>query len=159
MTHEAAACRHCGAAFSRREATGGVRLPERLIEVTEHRGLVYACACCGKPTRAALPEGVTGPAQYGDRLGAGYLHARQLIPEDRTAEALADLTGADGLCAASVAERTRRRLGRSPSRSAPSSAPRACAASTRRACASAARRNRCLPAATETLTLYRVRQA
>ena len=32
-----------------------------------------------------------------------------MIPEDRTAEALADLTGADGLCAASVAEWTRRR--------------------------------------------------
>jgi transposase len=116
VTHEAAACRHCGAAFSLREATGGVRrqvfdLPERLIEVTEHRGLVYACACCGKPTRAAFPEGVTGPAQYGDRLRAAavYLHAQQLIPEDRTAEALADLTGADGLCAASVAEWTRRR--------------------------------------------------
>jgi transposase len=118
VTHEAAACRHCGAAFSLREATGGVRrqvfdLPERLIEVTEHRGLVYACACCGKPTRAAFPEGVTGPAQYGDRLRAAavYLHAQQLIPENRTAEALADLTGADGLCAASVAEWTRRRAG------------------------------------------------
>ena len=95
------------------EATGCERrqvfdLPERLIEVTEHRGLVYACACCGKPTRAAFPEGVTGPAQYGGRLRAAavYLHAQQLIPEDRTAEALADLTGADGLCAASVAEWT-----------------------------------------------------
>ena len=116
VTHEAAACRHCGAAFSFGEATGCERrqvfdLPERLIEVTEHRGLVYACACCGKPTRAAFPEGVTGPAQYGERLRAAavYLHAQQLIPEDRTAEALADLTGADGLCAASVADWTRRR--------------------------------------------------
>jgi Transposase IS66 family len=98
-------------------------LPERLIEVTEHRGLVYACACRGKPTRAAFPEGVTGPAQYGDRLAAGYLHAQQLIPEDRTAEALGDLTAADGLCAAR-GEWTRRRLRWSPSRSAPSSAPR-----------------------------------
>lgn len=116
VTHEAAACGQCGTAFSLREATGCERrqvfdLPERLIEVTEHRGLVYACACCGKPTRAAFPEGVTGPAQYGGRLRAAavYLHAQQLIPEDRTAEALADLTGADGLCAASVAEWTRRR--------------------------------------------------
>jgi DNA-directed RNA polymerase subunit RPC12/RpoP len=69
VTHEAAACRHCGAAFSRREATGGVRLPERLIELTEHRGLVYACACCGKPTRAALPEGVTGLPNMAIALG------------------------------------------------------------------------------------------
>jgi transposase len=128
-------------------------LPERLIEVTEHRGLVYACACRGKPTRAAFPEGVTGPTQYGDRLAAGYLHAQQLIPEDRTAEALGDLTADDGLCAAR-GEWTRRRLRWSPSRSAPTSAPRV----------------RCLDetglriggktqwlhtVATETLTLYR----
>ena len=35
-----------------------------------------------------------------------YLHAQQLIPEDRTAEALTDLFGAPGLCAASVAQWT-----------------------------------------------------
>ena len=88
-------------------------LPERLIEVTEHRGLVYACADCGGRTRAAFPTGVSGPAQYGERVRAGavYLHAQQLIPEDRTAETLADLFGANGLCAASVAEWTRRRAG------------------------------------------------
>jgi transposase len=115
-THEAATCRHCGCALSRAMASGLERrqvfdLPERLIEVTEHRGLVYACACCGEETRAAFPEGVAGPAQYGARIRAAavYLHASQLIPEDRTAQALADLIGANGLCAASVAEWTRRR--------------------------------------------------
>jgi transposase len=116
VTHEAAACGHCGAALSHGEAIACERrqvfdLRERLIEVTEHRGLVYACAGCGKPTRADLPEGVTGPAQYGARLRAAavYLHAQQLLPEDRTAEALSDLFGAPGLCAASVAQWTRRR--------------------------------------------------
>ena len=117
-THEAGACRHCGSVLSRAMATGLERrqvfdLPERLIEVTEHRGLVYACACCGERTRAAFPAGVTGPAQYGERVRATavYLHTQQLIPEDRAAETLADLTGAPGLCAASVAEWTRRRAG------------------------------------------------
>ena len=116
VTHEAAACRHCGVGLSPGDATGCERrqvfdLPERLIEVTEHQGLVYACAGCGKSTRAAFPEGVSGPVQYGERIRAAavYLHAQQLIPEDRTAEALADLFGAAGLCAASVAEWTRRR--------------------------------------------------
>lgn len=115
VTHEAAACRCCGALLTRAMARGLERrqvfdLPERLIEVTEHHGLVYACAC-GERTRADFPEGVTGPAQYGGRVRAAavYLHAQQLIPEDRTAEALADLIGARGLCAASVAEWTRRR--------------------------------------------------
>ena len=116
VTHEALACRHCGSLLSLGEATGVERrqvfdLPERLIEATEHRGLVYACAGCGSRTRAVFPEGVTGPAQYGERIRAAavYLHAQQLIPEDRAAEALADLIGAHGLCAASVAEWTRRR--------------------------------------------------
>jgi transposase len=166
VTHEAAACRHCGCLLSLAMAAGMERrqvfdLPERLLEVTEHRGLVYACACCGKPTRAAFPEGVTGPAHYGERLRAAavYLHAQQLIPEDRTAEALADLTGADGLCAASVAEWTRRR--------AAALAPVA----ERIGALIRAARLRCLDetglriggktqwlhtAATETLTLYRV---
>ena len=61
VTHAAAACRHCGSALSLGEARGLERrqvfdLPERLIEVTEHRGLVYACAECGGATRAAFPK-------------------------------------------------------------------------------------------------------
>ena len=98
MTHEAAVCRDCGSDLSRAMAGGFERrqvfdLPERLMEVIEHQGLVYACAGCGGRTRAAFPEGVTGPAQYGGRIRAAaiYLHAQQLIPEDRAAEALADL--------------------------------------------------------------------
>ena len=113
MTHEAAARRHCGCALSPVMAVGVERrqlfdLPERLIEVTEHRGLVYACAGCGGRTRAPFPAEARGPAQYGERLRAlaVYLHAQQLIPEDRTAETLSDLFGAPGLCAASVAEWT-----------------------------------------------------
>ena len=149
VTHEAAACRHCGAAFSLREATGGVRrrvfdLPERLIEVTEHRGLVYACACRGKPTRAAFPEGVTGPAQYGDRLGRRRLSPCPAIDSRGSNGRGARRShrrrwplrgqgrnGRGGACAG-------RRADRRPH------PRRACAASTRRACASAARRNGCI---------------
>lgn len=116
VTHEAAACRHCGCPLSLAMAAGMERrqvfdLPERLLDVTEHRGLVYACAGCGGRTRAAFPAEAGGPVRYGERVRAAavYLHAQQLIPEDRTAETLADLFGAPGLCAASVAEWTRRR--------------------------------------------------
>jgi transposase len=116
VTHEAFACQHCGCALTPAMATGMERrqvfdLPERLIEVTEHRGLVYACPGCGGRTRAAFPAEARGPTQYGGRVRAVgvYLHAQQLIPEDRTAEALGDLIGAPGLCAASVAQWTRRK--------------------------------------------------
>ena len=45
VTHEAAVCRHCGSGLSRATAGGferrqGFDLPERLMEVAEHRGLV-----------------------------------------------------------------------------------------------------------------------
>jgi transposase len=110
------ACRHCGSGLNAAMAIGMERrqvfdLAERLLEVTEHQGLVYACAACGGRTRAAFPDGVTGPAQYGERVKAAgvYLHAQQLIPEDRTAEALADLFGAQSLSPASVAQWTTRR--------------------------------------------------
>ena len=109
VTHEAGACRHCGAGLTRAMAHQAERrqvfdLPAKLIEVPEHRGLVYACACCGGRTAAAFPGGVGAPAQYGERLRAAavYLHVQQLIAEDRAAQTLADLFGADRLCPASV---------------------------------------------------------
>jgi transposase len=116
VTPEACACRHCGTTLTGTMAIGMERrqvfdLPERLIEVTAHQGLVYACAVCCGGTGAAFPQGVSGPAQYGEPLKAAAvdLHARQPIPEDRTAEALADLFGPPSLSPASVAEWTRRR--------------------------------------------------
>lgn len=116
VRREAVACGHCGSRLSAAMAIGLERrqsfdLPERLIEVTEHQGPVYACAACGERTRATFPEGVSGPAQYGERLKAAavYLHAQQLIPEDRAAQALNDLFGTQSLCPASVAAWTRRR--------------------------------------------------
>jgi transposase len=55
-------------------------------------------------TKAAFPEGVVSPTQYGERIKAAaiYLNVRQLIPEDRPAEALSDLFGAPLLCPASL---------------------------------------------------------
>ena len=65
----------------------------------------YACAACARPTQAAFPAGVVSPAQYGDRIKgvAVYLNVAQLIPEDRVAELLRDLFGADTICPASIA--------------------------------------------------------
>ena len=115
VRREVRACRHCGSGLNAAMAIGLEHrqvfdLPERLLEVTEHQRLVYACAACGGRTRAAFPDGVTGPAQYGERIKAAgvYLSAQQLIPEDRAAQALADLFGAASLSPASVAQWTAR---------------------------------------------------
>ena len=55
-------------------------------------------------TKAAFPEGVIAPAHYGPRIRAAgvYLNVQQLIPEDRAAEAMADLLGATHVCPASI---------------------------------------------------------
>ncbi len=64
--------------------------PQPLI-VTEHRAYRCRCGRCGGETRAPFPEEVT--VQYGPRLLAVYLLHYQLLPEDRLAEAMADLFG------------------------------------------------------------------
>ncbi len=109
VRHEAAACRRCRAALAASMQTGVETrqvfdLPERLIEVTEHQGAIYACARCRGVTRAAFPDGVISPTQYGERIKAAavYLNVQQLVPEDRTAQALQDLFGAPLVCPASV---------------------------------------------------------
>ncbi len=126
-------------------------LPERLIEVTEHRGLVYACAGCGGATRAAFPEGVTETRPiWRARPRRGRLSPRAAFdprgprgrgacrPHWRGKPLCGERGGMDA-----AAERGRLRPSRSGS--ARSCAPRACAASTRPACASAARRSGCIP--------------
>ncbi len=62
-------------------------------------------------TKAAFPEGVVSPTQYGERIKAAaiYLNVQQLIPEDRAAEALSDLFGAPLLCPASLTARVRQK--------------------------------------------------
>ena len=59
-------------------------LPERLLLVTEHQASVHRCAQCRCVTKAAFPEGVVSPAQYGERFKATavYMNVQQMIPED-----------------------------------------------------------------------------
>ena len=81
--------------------------PQPLI-VTEHRAYRCRCGRCGGETRAPVPEEVTAPVQYGPRLLAVvvYLLHYQLLPEDRLAEAMADLFGVR-LVAATLARMSR----------------------------------------------------
>jgi transposase len=68
--------------------------PKPLI-VTEHRAHECQCANCGATTRAAFPESVNAPVQYGARIAAFvvYLLHYQLLPEARLVELMADLFG------------------------------------------------------------------
>ena len=109
VRHEACACGHCGSSLDPKAAIGIEKrqvfdLPERPLVVTEHQAAIYRCERCRGVTKAAFPEGVVSPAQYGERIKAAaiYLNVQQLIPEDRTAQALSDLFGAPLICPASV---------------------------------------------------------
>ncbi len=107
--HAACACGHCGQPLEAGSAIGVEKrqvfdLPERPLLVTEHQASIYRCAHCRGVTKAAFPEGVVSPTQYGERIKAAaiYLNVQQLIPEDRTAQALSDLFGAPLICPASL---------------------------------------------------------
>jgi transposase len=109
VRHEACVCEHCCSPLDPKAPIGVEKrqvfdLPERALVVTEHRASVHRCAHCRRVTKAAFPEGVVSPAQYGERFKAAaiYLNVQQLIPEDRTAQALSDLFGAPLVCPASV---------------------------------------------------------
>jgi transposase len=101
VDHYPEACAACGEPLTAAMATGHVArqvfdLPEPTpLIVTEHRAHDCRCLSCGTQTRAAFPEGVTAPVQYGRRIGAFvlYLLHYQLLPEKRLAALMADLFG------------------------------------------------------------------
>lgn len=61
---------------------------------TEHRSYHKTCLC-GKKNKAAYPEHVNAPVQYGSGVETivGYLHARQYLPYNRLRELLKDFYG------------------------------------------------------------------
>jgi len=65
----------------------------RLI-VTEHQAEMTRCSC-GHLNKAAFPEGVNAPVQYGPgvKAAAVYLKNYQLLPYERTCELLNDFFG------------------------------------------------------------------
>ncbi len=99
--HFPQACRGCGKALRRADVDGEAKrrqvfdLPEPKPEVTEHRALACRCRRCGLSTRAAFPEDVTAPVQYGPRLVATaiYLQNAHFVPEERLTQILRDLFG------------------------------------------------------------------
>src|SRR3954469_24801057 len=109
-----APCAACGEPLTAATAIDHVArqvfdLPEpKPLIVTEHRAHGCRCPACGTKTRAAFPDGVTAPVQYGQRIAAFvlYLLHYQLLPEKRLAMLMADLFGVT-LVAATIARISR----------------------------------------------------
>jgi transposase len=114
IDHFPVSCSGCGAALDAATANGHIArqvfdLPEpQPLVVTEHRAHQCRCATCGTQTRAAFPDNVTAPVQYGARIAAivVYLLHFQLLPEQRLAELMADLFGVH-LATATIASMSR----------------------------------------------------
>ncbi|WP_261558307.1 IS66 family transposase [Frankia tisae] len=99
LRHEPGPCSGCGVSLAGRPVARVERrqvfdLPEMRAHVTEHQLVERACGC-GTRTKAAAPDGVNAPVQYGPRVTAAavYLYAGQFLSTDRTATALAELVG------------------------------------------------------------------
>jgi transposase/uncharacterized coiled-coil protein SlyX len=99
VKHRPKQCSCCGKSLKRAPVTGTERrqvtdIPPVKAVVTEHQLLTARCSC-GCETKAAAPDGVTAPVQYGPRImGTGiYLWHGQFLSRDRACQALSDLFG------------------------------------------------------------------
>jgi transposase len=99
-SHMPAKCEHCGTNLQ--QITGRVvekrqvwDVPPIQLEVCEHQVQEVCCPECGHLTRAAFPEEVSAPVQYGAgvRAWAVYLNQYHLVPMERTCEILSSGLG------------------------------------------------------------------
>ena len=69
-------------------------LPHIRLIVTEHQAEMRRCSC-GHLNKAAFPDGVNAPVQYGPgvKAAAVYLKNYQFLPYERTCELLGDFLG------------------------------------------------------------------
>jgi transposase len=99
VRHRPAKCAGCGKSLKGAPATGAERrqvidIPQVRATTTERQVLTLKCGC-GCEAKAAAPDGVTAPVQYGPRImGTGiYLWHGQFLSRDRACRALAEMFG------------------------------------------------------------------
>ncbi|WP_372631323.1 IS66 family transposase [Cohnella sp.] len=100
IVHSVSTCNHCAQSLDTVAAQGCIKrqvfdLPLPRLVVTEHRAEEKCCPACHTRQRAAFPNRVQAPVQYGEGFIAwtAYLNVYQLLPLDRISRLFSDLTG------------------------------------------------------------------
>lgn len=100
ITHALTTCTGCSASLEHMESQRYEKrqvfdLPPPRIWITEHRAEKKCCPACGLQQRAAFPEQVKAPTQYGMgfTVWTAYFHTYQMLPLDRISRMFAELTG------------------------------------------------------------------
>jgi transposase len=100
VTHTPAGCHGCGLELGAvigfcAEKRQIFDIPQPIVKVTEHRVEEKKCPCCGVINRAAFPENISGPVQYGQRVQAltAYFAHQHFIPVDRLCQIFEDIFG------------------------------------------------------------------
>lgn len=100
VLHRVTECGHCGACIADQptqsvERRQVVDMPPLKLEATEHRAERKTCQTCGAVCKAAFPEGVDQPVQYGSQIRAlaTYMNQYQLLPYNRVEGFFKDMFG------------------------------------------------------------------
>lgn len=94
-------CGLCGGCSLRQQPVLGretrqvFELPQKSLEVTEHRAEIKCCPVSGARVTAAFPEGVKAPTQYGPRFRGQmvYFNQEHALPYTRLTRICQDLYG------------------------------------------------------------------
>jgi transposase len=100
VVHALNRCGHCQQDLSGVTVVGVVKrqvfdIPPLRLTVTEHQAEVKPCPVCCQKRRAAFPDGIDAPTQYGPNVlaHAVYLHSYHLLPLARLREWFVDCVG------------------------------------------------------------------
>ena len=98
VLHSPKTCNGCGHSLNevkgeQLEARQVFDIPEPKVEITEHQLEAKTCPCCGTTSKAAFPQDIKAPVQYGERVQAlvAYFAHQHFLPVERLCQVFEDI--------------------------------------------------------------------